>query len=276
MSKRIVISPAVKNIASKSQEFIGGIIFLILCNAFTQVFAQQPVPKKTFVEEALSLYAKRDYNSLEKASEILAEGLTKDASNMTAHALIATINAQSAYLSWQMGNKDTALIEDAAGRAEAAYAAEPKNPYVLKARGRIFLLQGNRQEAGKMFEQALGANTNDPEAWYLYACASDGSYFDTETPAYKRIMKSLELEPGFLWAVTDILSLSLEGKEYEAATEWLALLKQNHPNSAEYLFYKGLLEMHQKKPAEGKATLSEFLKKAPESPLASIIEKNLK
>lgn len=268
-------SAAMRQVLRKSQEFLAGVVLLILCNAFTQIFAQQPAPAKNFLNEALAHYSKRDFNSLEKAADILVTGLADQPENISAQALLASIHAHSAYLAWQTGNKDTTMITDAAERAEAAYNLEPQNPYVLKARGRILLLKGSRAEAGKMFEQALGISTNDAEAWYLYACASEGSFFDAETNAYKRVMKSIELEPGFLWAVTDILSMSLENKEYEAAKEWLAVLGQSHAESGEYLFYRGLLELHEKKTEEAKTTLGNFVKKSPESPLAAFVQKGL-
>ncbi len=140
---------------------------------------------------------------LQGAQSTLDAVLPYDRNNMVARAALAKVLA--------FRQKP----QDALQWAEEVLRAMPDNEDALIGRAEALRLQGNLEEAGKDYQKLCDLRPKN--AFYWHRLGMVEILRGQSSLALTHFRKALEVRPDFITAISDILSIHLKGKKFDAA-----------------------------------------------------------
>jgi len=226
-------------------------------------------------EQVSSLYEKRDYGSILKALAFAEEKKDDWIKNPEYLALLSLIYSHAVYRNWHEGTNRDELLKKAETFANKALKLGKEEYFGYKAMGNIYLLKGDRTKALEMFQKATDINQNDAELWYFYACASNGKITDRYSLAGQRIIRTLEVDPLFIWAKEDlIMAFIIENKINKAEAITKDLIK-NNPSYPHIPYFEAVILLRKGQKKEAKEKFDQFIKLNPGIRLIEILKEKM-
>jgi len=136
---------------------------------------------------------------------------------------------------WKLGDKHKAN-----DLFRAAVAAQPKDAERRVAWGRLFLEAYQKDEAAKLFKEALELDPRSAEAHLGAALVASGSF---ESAAVEQAKKALEINPKLSEAHTLLASLALEEDDAKAAGEHLGRALEGGGSPLQAYALKGAIDL---------------------------------
>jgi len=260
----------------KRKILIRVILFFILINN-TESRETTQITEATISEikeKIEKLYNKRDFTSIKEAEKEANKLNIDNIKNPLLLALISNLYSNIAYREWQFGI-NTDKLDKAEKYAYKARQLSQEEYYGYKAMGNVLLTQGRRKEALDNFQKAIDMNENDPELWYFFACASNGSITDRYSLAGQRIQRTLEVDPLFIWAKEDLFYSFILEKNLVKAEKILNDMIKNHPYYGNNLFLQGLLFLKKGSKKEAYIKFKEFEKNNPDTLINKFINSQI-
>ncbi|MDH5718553.1 MAG: hypothetical protein OEZ22_13080 [Spirochaetia bacterium] len=226
-------------------------------------------------EKINSLYQKRDFESILKAKRIIEEKKDEWIKNSQHYALLSNIYSHILYRNWHEGQDKQDYLKSAEEYAGKAIKLGKDEYHGYKAMGNIFLIKGKISESLEMFQKATDLNQEDAELWYFYACASNGKLTDRYSLAGQRIIRTLEIEPAFLWAIEDLVMAFIIENKLNKAENIIKILIKNNPNYPHIPYYEGVLHLRKGQKKLAKEKFDEFIKLNPNVNISKILKKKM-